>query len=666
MWIIKFSKQLIISLTLLYSFNSFGQILIDEDFDSEPTGNISLTPGTLYQEDNLSDTDCTVNDGWEVSANDGSTSSSCCNNNRAIIDYGSSSCSQDATLIIGTITGTSSVDISFDWAYDGNGTDQFLITVYCVNDNNTFATLVNETDDLDNQTYSGTTTGLDASKEYELHFQYKGTYDWGAQVDNILVTSNCNSPIATFSIDNSSCLSGQFYIDVNITDLGDATAVNITNGTTTLSNQSTGNYQFGPYTASSTQTIDIDGTSYSGCDVSSGSMTETCPCITPTATYSTVTDCGNGQFTIDVNVSDLGYATGVDITNGTTTYETNVGISTHNIGPFTAGTNVSITVDGTSYSGCSTTSASSYTEDCICTNTPTATVTSSNLNCVTGTYDINVTVNNNGDGTASDIYINNTLVQANAVLSNNYTFTGYPTGDNTVKIDVEPYTSYISCEQSYTVTAICTPDICSDAIDVLGNTANLDLSLANNDVSESDGTGEPNSISFGNGNLLSSCGGPEHSAYWYTDYTDVWVKIDIPDGSDEFTLTFSNLSCPIMILPYTGSCGSLSLMNIGTSGSGGIVDSDNDGTIENEAGQNPLIDSDGVIHFKGADVLAASTGTIYLRIIPHDNKAESDPCSLTLDYCSFDVIASSPQPNDTDGNAIDIENYKFNRRPLFS
>ena len=59
-------------------------------------------------------------------------------------------------------------------------------------------------------------------------------------------------------------------------------------------------------------------------------------CVSPTADYTITQDCTNGQFSIGINVTSLGDATGVDITDGTTTYETNAGIGSYTAGPFTA------------------------------------------------------------------------------------------------------------------------------------------------------------------------------------------------------------------------------------------------------------------------------------------------------------------------------------------
>ncbi|MCB9179898.1 MAG: proprotein convertase P-domain-containing protein [Flavobacteriales bacterium] len=68
-------------------------------------------------------------------------------------------------------------------------------------------------------------------------------------------------------------------------------------------------------------------------------------CLPPTATTAIVTDCGNDQFFIDVDVSGLGSATTVDITsdlNGTEA--TGVGTGITQVGPYPSGSTVNLTV----------------------------------------------------------------------------------------------------------------------------------------------------------------------------------------------------------------------------------------------------------------------------------------------------------------------------------
>lgn len=83
------------------------------------------------------------------------------------------------------------------------------------------------------------------------------------------------------------------------------------------------------------------------------SLAGTCPCDTPMATYTVVEDCANSQFTVNVDISSLGFATAVDILNDAgLAPTTNVGAGQYMVGPFTPETFVTVTVDGSNYGGC--------------------------------------------------------------------------------------------------------------------------------------------------------------------------------------------------------------------------------------------------------------------------------------------------------------------------
>ena len=48
---------------------------------------------------------------------------------------------------------------------------------------------------------------------------------------------------------------------------------------------------------------------------------------------------------------------------------------------------------------------------------------------------------------------------------------------------------------------------------------------------------------MGDWNSIIPCNsGSYHSAYYYSDFKDLWVKLDIPDWTDEFTIDVSNWS----------------------------------------------------------------------------------------------------------------------------
>lgn len=376
-------------------------------------------------------------------------------------------------------------------------------------------------------------------------------------------------------------------------------------------------------------------------------MYETITCASPSATYTVVPNCLSGNYSVDVNIASTGDASGVNITDGTTTYESNVGIGTYTLGPFSAGSPVTVQVNGDGYGGCNI-SSSSLNESCVCSNTPLATTSSSNLDCSLGTYDVGVTVTNFGDGSGANILIDGTTVQSNAVLNQLYTFPGYATGSHTIDIQATGG-SFVTCESSYLVAENCISNICVDAINILGNTVSADMSVAVNDNFETDFGGEPNYASCGNGTTIGNCdAGIWHSAYYETNYNDLWFVVDIPDGSDEFTVDITNFVGPgnIYILPYSssGDCSSLTLMDIG-----------NPGLL---SGSCPTLNGNGSLTYSGTDVATASTNPIYLRIIPHEGSTSSsagDACTNDLYYPTFDISASSPQPNDICSSSLDID-----------
>lgn len=187
-----------------------------------------------------------------------------------------------------------------------------------------------------------------------------------------------------------------------------------------------------------------------------------------------------------------------------------------------------------------------------------------------------------------------------------------------------------------------TPDVCADAIDILGVTATADLTAATQeDVST-------NYISMGNGVTFANCNNTGHSAYIHSDFKDLWYKIDIADGADEFTVTISGSSCNVAVIPYTGSCGSLTIMDISGSSS----------TNTCSGGAAPFINGSGSFRFYDngqTDIADASTGTIYLRVMGHDNGADnSAPWCDSQSPCAFTITASSPQANDVCSDALDI------------
>ncbi len=361
-----------------------------------------------------------------------------------------------------------------------------------------------------------------------------------------------------------------------------------------------------------------------------------CPCNAPSAIFSTVADCGNSQFFIDVNLSSTGDGSAVDISDGSTPFFTNVGIGTHRTGPFPYNTNVIITVDGSSYGGCDLNSVS-LTEDCVCSNTPSATINSSNLNCVNSTYDIETTIDNFGDGSSADIYIDGALVQSNALLSVLYTFSNYSTGTHTVEIRVSG-SGFLTCSTSYPIASTCngTDSWSITAPDIMGKCSSGDLSAATIDGPTDFGPFcHAAGISGFSLNFLRPCNSGFDNT---TDFTDVWYQVDIPDGSDEMTLELTGLGLNEYVAYTLHTNGPLS--------------SSDDFMVDATAEQECSFFSQAVTSHTITGLSAYSTAPIYIRILsadPNQNLA----CGSFL-HPSFNICATSPQANDACSSAIDI------------
>lgn len=174
---------------LTFTTGGYSQTLVNEDFTGETTGNVTTTASSAhYQIDN--NTSCTASDGWRFSSSDGSGSScSDCSGQRIAIEYGGSSCDQDAIYVSEEFTTSNpTINISFDYGYDDYDViDQFIVTLYNETTSSIHSTLVSITADCDDCNYASNVTGLSTSDTYSVRVRYIGDYGWGATFDNLVV-----------------------------------------------------------------------------------------------------------------------------------------------------------------------------------------------------------------------------------------------------------------------------------------------------------------------------------------------------------------------------------------------------------------------------------------------------------------------------------------------
>ncbi|EAZ95892.1 CHU large protein; uncharacterized [Flavobacteria bacterium BAL38] len=124
-----------------------------------------------------------------------------------------------------------------------------------------------------------------------------------------IACATCVNPTATFTI-VPDCANGQFSIDVDVTNIGSATSLAISDGTTNLTGISaTGVQTFGPYADGASATISITNEQDAGCSISSGALDYVCPPANDDCVNAIAVDCG-------------------DVVTGSTTTATNSGNNT--------------------------------------------------------------------------------------------------------------------------------------------------------------------------------------------------------------------------------------------------------------------------------------------------------------------------------------------------
>ncbi|MDK2771945.1 MAG: tail fiber domain-containing protein [Flavobacterium sp.] len=172
-----------------------------QDFSSAAIGNVSLVTSNNPYSFN-SNSGCVAADGWRIDTIDGS-SAPCtnCVGNRAVIDYGSSTCDQDATLIVKTgPIPISNIAISFDYSFDYSVTPElFSVVLYNETTSSAVSTLLNLTADAEDTNFTGSAT-VTAGQSYSLRFRYVGNYGWGVTVDNIKISAG--NPVLTIQDGN--------------------------------------------------------------------------------------------------------------------------------------------------------------------------------------------------------------------------------------------------------------------------------------------------------------------------------------------------------------------------------------------------------------------------------------------------------------------------------
>ena len=162
---------------------------------------------------------------------------------------------------------TLSVDAGFDHKIGlAEGTCGSLVNIVC--DDQSSSTEIHTFDSVDGVVYYA----------YIAHYNI-GNTSTGA-IDITLDCATCVNPTATFAVVNDCDTSGGFLIDIDVTDLGSATSVTITDdqGSTPVQISTAQTVQFGDYANATDVVITITNDQDGTCNLTSATLTQaSCP-----------------------------------------------------------------------------------------------------------------------------------------------------------------------------------------------------------------------------------------------------------------------------------------------------------------------------------------------------------------------------------------------------
>ncbi len=305
----------------------------------------------------------------------------------------------------------------------------------------------------------------------------------------------CTAPTGDFTVEPN-CGSNTFNITANVTSLGNATAVAIKNGTTTLQTRTTtGNVTLGPFTSGSSLNLSIANEANANCTSTAQTITYTCPCTPPAANYSLVPDCDNNRYSIETEVSSLGTANSAAITINGNTFRTISSIGTFNIGPFTSGTTQNINIASASNLSCAG-AEQNLTFSCPTCVAPTVTYSVAD-NCSENNYSVIVDITNLGTSSTLTISNNGSALQT-VTQTGTYTF-GPFAANTTSNFNIGNSSNPTCSSSSDQLTTGCAPCTPSSALfntieDCLNGEFSIQVALAN--------LGTARELAIKNGNTL--------------------------------------------------------------------------------------------------------------------------------------------------------------------
>lgn len=194
-----------------------------------------------------------------------------------------------------TWTFTSSTAGPLRITFNGGDIEECCDEIFIYDGTNNLGTLLyqgNNAGDLTGLTFDSTTSSLYMEIDADSSVSC-GDSSYSNQWNFTVVCATCVNPTATFTT-VPDCADGEYSVNVNVTSLGSATSLSISDGTTTLSNiTATGIQTFGPYASGSSVTIVLTNQQDGSCTLSSGSLSYTCPPANDECANAIAINCGS-------------------------------------------------------------------------------------------------------------------------------------------------------------------------------------------------------------------------------------------------------------------------------------------------------------------------------------------------------------------------------------
>lgn len=180
-------------------------------------------------------------------------------------------------------------------------------------------------------TSSGDTITVMANSDGTIGCDTNGYVHWDFDVN----CATCTNATVAYTVVDDCATSGGFLVDVNVSDLGSATSLTISDnqGSSNQSLSAVGTVQFGPFANATDVVISIQNDQDANCNTNSSSLTQSnCPPPGPVGVT-----CGSGSSTY-IFTEEFGSAAGWtgDLNNGNGSWEIPNGSTSVETGPDTA------------------------------------------------------------------------------------------------------------------------------------------------------------------------------------------------------------------------------------------------------------------------------------------------------------------------------------------